>query len=120
MDSGATESGAPPSMAPCMGEDGGGRRVRPIYVRVEIVVQKRLQATTSGVADVTEPCVRFPAFATGYTITFQAEGRVIENPAGVQTHFGRDNDVYVKGLHGKEPLVQPGFSRQTLGRQISI
>ena len=44
---------------------------------------------------------------------FQAEGRFIESPDGVRTHFERENNVYVMDLYVEEPLSQSVFGRQS-------
>ena len=42
----------------------------------------------------------------GNTVIFQAEGKFIENPDAVRTHFRRENNVYAMGLYVKEPVAR--------------
>ena len=70
--------------------------------------EKKLEVTTSEgqkatptyqVADVTRTlCALSRICDKGKTVTVQAEGRFIENPDGVRTHFRRENNVYPMDL----------------------
>ena len=76
--------------------------------RLTKMEEKKLEVTTSGgqaatatyqVADVTRTlCALSRMCDKGNTVTVQAEGRFIENPDDVRTHFRREDNVYVMDL----------------------
>ena len=85
-----------------------------LFPLVEVLTERGDPATaTYQIADVTRPlCAVSKMCDKGNIVVFQADGGYIQNPAGVQTSFRRQNNVYVLDFYVKEPMTQSGFMWQ--------
>ena len=126
MDSGAAESVPRASMAPWVEvtESEGSRRGQTYMSasgdrlpnlgekRSDFVTETGRTATaTYQIADVTRAlCSVSRVCDKGNTVTFTATGGFITNPAGVQTPFRRENNVYLLDTWAKGPSTV--FRRQ--------